>query len=199
MKLLPSQCNLCVHHRTMHLFKMSLLKATYVGCVCLVITCHLHYWQNDWNVLLATAVTWGWNGYWNKNKHRKLTQEKKILPPLLPGLEVEPEIFHYHESITLALSCACPPNGLCATIWRNSIYERVQYYYFSPVWVVSHEWTKHASWRFFWKAGFHSGHWSFHWPKLALMQTDTGLNQYWPKLTCLLLYWPPVTTPSLSK
>ena len=33
-----------------------------------------------------TAVTRGWNGYWSKSQHRKLTLEKKILP-LLPGLE----------------------------------------------------------------------------------------------------------------
>ena len=29
----------------------------------------------------------GANGYRNKCQHRKLTQEKKILPPLLRGLE----------------------------------------------------------------------------------------------------------------
>ena len=55
--------------------------------VCLAVTCHLHFWQNDWDLLRATAVTWGWNGYRNKSQHRKLTLEKKILPQLLPGLE----------------------------------------------------------------------------------------------------------------
>ena len=29
----------------------------------------------------------GWNGYQNKSQHRKLTLEKKILPPLLQGFE----------------------------------------------------------------------------------------------------------------
>ena len=38
-------------------------------------------------VLRATAVTQGWNGYWNKSQHRKLTLEKKILPPLQQGLK----------------------------------------------------------------------------------------------------------------
>ena len=28
---------------------------------CLRVTCHLHFWQNDWGLLLATAVTRGWN------------------------------------------------------------------------------------------------------------------------------------------
>ena len=51
---------------------------------CLAVTCHLHFWQNDRDLLRATVVTWGWNGYQNKNQHRKLTPEKKIL---LLGLE----------------------------------------------------------------------------------------------------------------
>ena len=34
--------------------------------VCLAVTCHLPFWQNDWDLLLflhATAVTRGWNVY----------------------------------------------------------------------------------------------------------------------------------------
>ena len=30
---------------------------------CLAVTCHLHFWQNDRDLLRATAVTRGWNGY----------------------------------------------------------------------------------------------------------------------------------------
>ena len=30
---------------------------------CLGVNCHLHFWQNDWGLLCATAVTWGWNGH----------------------------------------------------------------------------------------------------------------------------------------
>ena len=33
---------------------------------CLAVTCHLHFWQNDWDLLCANVVTWGWNGYQNK-------------------------------------------------------------------------------------------------------------------------------------
>ena len=55
--------------------------------VCLGVTCHLHFWQNDRDLLRATAVTRGWNGYRNKSQHRKLTLEKKILPPLLEGFK----------------------------------------------------------------------------------------------------------------
>ena len=31
--------------------------------VCVGVTCHLHFWQNDWGLLRSTAVTWGWNGH----------------------------------------------------------------------------------------------------------------------------------------
>ena len=55
--------------------------------MCLAVTYHLHFWQNDWDLLRATAVTQGWNGYRNKSQHRRLTMEKKIISPLLPGLE----------------------------------------------------------------------------------------------------------------
>ena len=54
---------------------------------CLAVTCHLHFWQNDWGLLRATAVTQGWNRYRNKSQHRKLTLEKKILLPLQQGFK----------------------------------------------------------------------------------------------------------------
>ena len=76
---------LCIsyNHAPCH-FMQSRLHKVYA---CLAVTCHLHFWQNDGDLLRATAVTWGWNGYWNKSQHRKLTLEKKILPPLLQGFE----------------------------------------------------------------------------------------------------------------
>ena len=55
--------------------------------VCLAVTSHLHFWQNDQDLLRATAVTRGWNGYQNKSQHRKLTREKKILSPLQQGFK----------------------------------------------------------------------------------------------------------------
>ena len=54
---------------------------------CLAVTCLLHFWQNDRDLLCAAAVTRGWNGYRNKSQHRKSTQEKKILLTLLQGFE----------------------------------------------------------------------------------------------------------------
>ena len=48
---------------------------------------YLHVWQNDRNLSCATAVALRWNGSRNKSQHRKLTLNKKIIPPLLPGFE----------------------------------------------------------------------------------------------------------------
>ena len=50
---------------------------------CLAVTCHLYFWQNDKGLLCAPVVTQGWNRYWSKSQHRKLTLEKKGLPFLL--------------------------------------------------------------------------------------------------------------------
>ena len=55
--------------------------------VCLAVTYDLRFWQNDRDLLHATALTQGWNGYQNKSQHKKMTLEKKILPPLLQGFK----------------------------------------------------------------------------------------------------------------
>ena len=52
--------------------------------VCLAVTCHLHLWQNDWDCLHATAVTWGWNRCQNKSAE-KVAMGKKIPLLLLLG------------------------------------------------------------------------------------------------------------------
>ena len=71
------------NHAPCH-FMQSHIRKVYA---CLAVTCQLHFWQNDRDLLLATAVTRGWNGYRNKSQHRKSTMEKKILPPLQQGFE----------------------------------------------------------------------------------------------------------------
>ena len=55
--------------------------------VCLTVTFHLHFWQNDRDLLRAAAVRRGWNSYQNESRHGKLTMEKKTIPPHLPGIE----------------------------------------------------------------------------------------------------------------
>ena len=83
--LLPSRRVLCTpyNHAPCH-FMQSHIHKVYA---CLAVTCHLRFWQNDRGLLRATAVTRRWNGYRNKSQHRKLTLEKKILPPLQQGFE----------------------------------------------------------------------------------------------------------------
>ena len=71
------------NHAPCH-FMQSHIRKVYA---CLAVTCHLHFWQNDRDLLRATAVTRGWNGYRNKSQHRKSTLERKILPPLQQGFE----------------------------------------------------------------------------------------------------------------
>ena len=67
----------CVHHTTMH--HVTSCKATIRNVyACLAVTCHLRFWQNDWGLLRATAVTWGWNGYQNKSQHRSWPWRRKF-------------------------------------------------------------------------------------------------------------------------
>ena len=38
--------------------------------VCLAVTCHLHFWQNTWDLLHATAIIQAWNIYNTKIRVR---------------------------------------------------------------------------------------------------------------------------------
>ena len=49
------------NHAPCH-FMQSHIRKVYA---CLAVTCHLHFWQNDQDLLRATVVTRGWNGYRN--------------------------------------------------------------------------------------------------------------------------------------
>ena len=72
------------NHGLCHVTSWSHIRRVYE---CLAVNCHLHFWQNDRDILWATAITLEWKGYQSKSQHRKLTFEKTILPPLLPGLK----------------------------------------------------------------------------------------------------------------
>ena len=78
---------LCTSYNRAPAYSVTSFGATYRVHVCLAVTCHLLFRRNDRGLLRATAVTRGWSGYRNKSQHRKLTLQKKILPPLLRGLE----------------------------------------------------------------------------------------------------------------
>ena len=89
------------NHAPYH-FMQSHIRKVYV---CLALTCHLHFWQNDRDLLHATAVTRGWNRYRNKSWHRKSTLEKKILPLLLQGFEPATIQSRVWRSNHWAISC----------------------------------------------------------------------------------------------
>ena len=54
------------NHAPCH-FMQSHIRKVYA---CLAVTCHLRFWQNDRDLLRATAVTRGWNGCRNKSKQK---------------------------------------------------------------------------------------------------------------------------------
>ena len=68
--------------------------------VCLVVTCLLHFWQNDRDLLRAAVGARGWNGYRSKSQRRNLTPDKKN-KKILPSLHVGTQRFG-HESGALS-------------------------------------------------------------------------------------------------
>ena len=72
--------------------------------VCLGVTGHLYFWQNDWGLLCATAATEGGMDM-EKSWHIKLTLEKNILPLLLLGFELatfQSQVQHSYQQAILA-------------------------------------------------------------------------------------------------
>ena len=89
VKLLPCWRKVYVHHTAMHQFTVSLYSKLHICMlhVCLAETCHLHFWQNGWDLLYATAVTRVWNKYRNKRQHREENS------PTVPARTQTPETF----------------------------------------------------------------------------------------------------------
>ena len=82
---------LCTPYNHAPVYSVTTAEATCGQCIYmrLAVKCHLHFWQYDGDLSHATAVTPGGNRYRNKSRNKKLTLEKSILPPLLPGFEPE--------------------------------------------------------------------------------------------------------------
>ena len=81
MNLLPSRRVLCTpyNHAPCHFMQRHIRKLY----ACLAVTCHLHFSQDDRDLLRATTVTRGRNGYRNRSQHRKHTPSTAFrhLPP----------------------------------------------------------------------------------------------------------------------
>ena len=88
-------------------------KATYVTVyACLAVTCHLHFWQNDQDLLRATALTWGWNRHRNKSRHRKSV-------PLQQGFKPATFQSGVRRSNHWATKCNDPPSILYS-LWHHA-------------------------------------------------------------------------------
>ena len=96
MKLQPSWRKSCVYHTTMH---------HVTSCKATPVTCHLHFWQTDQDLLRATAVTRGWNEYRNKSTESRPWRRKFSRRS---SRDSNPRPFN-HESCALTTELPPPP------------------------------------------------------------------------------------------
>ena len=54
--------------------------------MCLAVTCHLYFWQNDQDLLRATAVTWGWNRIPKHESAQKIDPGEENSPATPAGI-----------------------------------------------------------------------------------------------------------------
>ena len=128
---------------------------------CLAVTCHLHFWQNDWALLGATAVTRGWNTDIEiKRQHRKLIKSSGQVgssgPSQLSRLQhTDPQTFINHSpeqflnllatalegdvsdqnlrGAFLAAACLPLPTGLWLPKTENKLKnQKIYSYFFRP-------------------------------------------------------------------
>ena len=123
MKLLLCQCVLCTPCTMSCHFMQSQACRVHV---CLAVTCHLHFWQNDWDLLDAPAVARGWSRYQNNSIEswpwrRKLSRRSCTDSNKLP---------FDHECGTLTTELHPPPPSQLATeqvlqpVTRNINFQR---------------------------------------------------------------------------
>ena len=62
---------------------------------CLAVTWHLHFWQNDRDLLCATAVTRGWSGYRNLERYVAHTPGDLMCPLCNTAYEDEMHTLFY--------------------------------------------------------------------------------------------------------
>ena len=119
--MLPFRCSQSCTRLQCHLIQ------SHIGRVyaCLAVTCHLHFWQNDRDLLRATAVmvTRGWNGYRNQSQHRKLILENKILPPVLHGFEPATFLSRVRRTNHWAIPCVWLSSTFVVHEWTMVIYQ----------------------------------------------------------------------------
>ena len=112
LKLLSLWYTFCVHHTNMHQFRVDIVSISshiviyiiYIGCLFrLAVTCHLHFWQNDQDVLHGAMVTQGWNEYQN-NSTESWSWRRTF--SCCSCWDLKPQPFN-NKSDTQPLSCPC--------------------------------------------------------------------------------------------
>ena len=76
--------------------------------VCLAVTCHLHFWQNDRDLLHATVVTQAWNGY-----AIRVSTESRPWRRKSSHLGLEPMTFRSQVRCSMPLSYPHSPSFKC--------------------------------------------------------------------------------------
>ena len=92
--------------------------------VCLAGACHLHFWQNDQDLLRATVETQGWNRY-----------QKKIWVSL--------ESWHWRRKFSLCRWLQVLPNGCLDSIWNRSLGHCAGDYRYYPMGALTQFETDH--------------------------------------------------------
>ena len=73
-----------------------------------MVTCHLHFWQNDWDLLRATVVTWRWNRYLKKESAQKADPGEENSAAPQTNCTITGPAF-YHQDIP----APCPSTNFC--------------------------------------------------------------------------------------
>ena len=113
------------NHAPSH-FMQSHIRKVYA---CLAVTCHLHFWQNDRDLLRAAAVTRGWNGYrnkvstesrpWRRKFSRRSCRDSNPRPfshdSGAPTTELFPRV-----RVPAECECMCLHQSVCGTVCTRS-------------------------------------------------------------------------------
>ena len=107
---------------------------------CLAVSCYLHFWQNDQDLLHATAVTWEWNRYWKESAQKVdpgeensptapaviWTRDLSITNPVLKPLSSNPAVFCFMQGQAVMVVRWMAPalrrhnNSLYSTRWHGT-------------------------------------------------------------------------------
>lgn len=106
--------NLLFHDQLLHGLTEVQVNAMRMG---LAVTCPQQFWQSDWDILRATVVSWGWNGYWYQSV-QKCWPWRVIICCSYWGSNLWP---FNQESGTLATTELSPPCVFVVLPWGSAV------------------------------------------------------------------------------